>query len=236
MKEDHLSTATELFMDTGVNITMEGKRHLGAALGTRSFVTTYVEDKVEKWVASIHKLAQIANTQPHAAYSDFTHGLASKWNYFFRTISNIAHLLQPLEDAIRHKFIPALTGRSDVTDDERELFSLPVRLGGLGLTNPVESCSHEFATSMKITARIAALILLQQPDLIPDTMHDQQCAKAAVRKTRRLAQTNKATQLKAKLPQHLQRAMGLCSEKGASQGRFPRCLVREVQLVANSTT
>ena len=52
-----------------------------------------------------------------------------------------------------------------------------------------------------------------QPDLTPDTMHDQQCAKATVR---RLAQCNKTTQLKTKLPRHLQRAMELCSEKGAS--------------------
>ncbi len=116
-------------------------------------------------VALIHELAQIAKTQPHAAYSAFTHGLASKWTYFLRTIPDIAHLLQPLEDAIRHKFIPALTGRNGFSDDERELFSLPARLGGLGLTNPVESCSQEFAASVKVTAPLAALILLQQPDL-----------------------------------------------------------------------
>ena len=32
VKDHHLSRATELFADTGVNITTEGKRHLGAAL------------------------------------------------------------------------------------------------------------------------------------------------------------------------------------------------------------
>ncbi len=105
VKDDQLPTETE--QGTGVNITTEGKRHLGAALGPRSFVTTYMQAKVTKWVALIHELAQIAKTQPHAAYSAFTHGLASKWTYFLRTIPDIAHLLQPLEDAIRHKFIPA---------------------------------------------------------------------------------------------------------------------------------
>ena len=48
MKDDHLSRATMLFADTGVNITTEGKRHLGAAFGLRSFVRRYVEEKVNK--------------------------------------------------------------------------------------------------------------------------------------------------------------------------------------------
>ncbi len=51
VKDDQLSTATELFAGTGVNITTEGKRHLGAALGQRSYVTTYMQAKVTKWVA-----------------------------------------------------------------------------------------------------------------------------------------------------------------------------------------
>lgn len=163
VKDDHLSTATELFAGTGVNITTEGKRHLGAALGPRSFVTTYVQAKANKWVATIHELTKIAKTQPHVAYSAFTHGLAGKWTYFLRTIPDIAHLLQPLEDTIRHKFIPALTGRNGVSDidAERDLFLLPVHLGGLGLTNPVEACSHEFTSSVKVTVPLAALILLQ---------------------------------------------------------------------------
>ena len=37
---------------------------------------------------------------------------------------------QPLEDAIFHHFIPALVGKP-VSDLERALFVLPVRLGGL---------------------------------------------------------------------------------------------------------
>ncbi len=110
VKDDHLSTAFKLFAGTGVNFTTEGKRHLGAALGPRSFVSSYVKAKVNTWVASNYKLSEIAKTQPHAAYSAYTHGLASKWTYFLRTIPDIADLLQPLEDAITSKFIPALTG------------------------------------------------------------------------------------------------------------------------------
>ena len=82
VKEEHLSTAAERFLNTRVNITTEGKRHLGAALGSRSFVVSYTQDKVKEWASSIQKLASIATTQPHAAYSAFTHGLASKGHTF----------------------------------------------------------------------------------------------------------------------------------------------------------
>ena len=46
VKEKHLSTATQRFLNTGVNIT-KGTRHLGTALGSRSFVVSYPTEQVE---------------------------------------------------------------------------------------------------------------------------------------------------------------------------------------------
>ena len=80
-------------------------------------------------------LSKIGKSHPHVAYCAYVHGLANKWTYFLRTIPNISDLLQPLEDAIFHHFIPALVGKP-VSDLERALFALPVRLGGLGICNP----------------------------------------------------------------------------------------------------
>jgi len=40
------------------------------------FVRQYVKRKVEYWVNEVEKLSKIAETQPHAAYAAFTHGLA----------------------------------------------------------------------------------------------------------------------------------------------------------------
>ena len=117
VKEEHLEAAERLFAGTGVNVTVEGKRYLGAALGTRSFVESYVMQKVEKWKSEIEKLSEIAKSQPHAAYSALTKGLSSRWNFLLRTVPNTADLMQPLEDAIRHLFIPALIGRQ-INDEE----------------------------------------------------------------------------------------------------------------------
>lgn len=49
VKEHHLEEAKIPFEDSGVSIsTTEGKRHLGAAIGTPQFITAYIERKVDK--------------------------------------------------------------------------------------------------------------------------------------------------------------------------------------------
>ena len=97
VKEEYQAQAMTQFEGTGITITQEGKRHLGAALGTESFVKKYVDSKVTSWVEEIDSLCQIAQSQPHAA---FTHGVMNKWNFVLRTIPNIQNSLQPLEDII----------------------------------------------------------------------------------------------------------------------------------------
>ena len=46
------------------------------------------------------------------------------------TFPDVGHLYQPLEDCVRHHFIPSVTGRLTPGDLERNLFGLPARLGG----------------------------------------------------------------------------------------------------------
>ena len=185
IKAEHLSSAIELFQGTGVNITTDEKRHLGATLGSRSYVERYMQDKVVLWVDTIKKLSVIARTQPHAAYSVFIHGLSSKWTYFLHTIPDIADLLVPLDEVIDTHFIPALTGRESASDTERQLLALPTRLGGLGLTVPSKTASFKHASSLKVTAPLAALIVQQSPTYSTETITNQSLAKSEVRQMRR---------------------------------------------------
>ena len=53
VKQEHLPLATEIFADSGVQITVEERRHLGAALGTSSFIKAYVKENVQEWVGEI---------------------------------------------------------------------------------------------------------------------------------------------------------------------------------------
>ena len=58
-----------MFSNTAIKLTTKGKRHLGAALGTKTFKDEYVQEKVDAWRKEIIKLADFAKTQPHAAFS-----------------------------------------------------------------------------------------------------------------------------------------------------------------------
>ena len=75
---------------------------------------------------------------------------------FVRTIPDIDEHFEPLEEAIRDKLIPSLIGRS-VSDIERRILALPVRYGGMGITDPTKS-SKQYAASTKITEILSALI------------------------------------------------------------------------------
>ena len=121
-----LERAKELFGTDadGVKITTEGKRHVGAVVGSDEFKEKYVREKVEYWVDDVKKLAGIAQDEPQAAMNAFNTGLSQRWKFLQRTVQGIGHLFEPLESAIRNDLIPALCGRA-VSDPERRMFALP---------------------------------------------------------------------------------------------------------------
>ena len=160
-------------------------------------------------------LSKIGKFHPHVAYCAYVHGLANKWTYFLRTIPNISDLLQPLKDAIFHHFIPALVGKP-VTDLERALFALPVRLGGLGICNPQALADSEFAASVKVTRPLVECILRQQGTYIADIIACRRQAKAEVVALKRDLWSTKASELKSSLPAELQRILSYATETGAS--------------------
>ena len=215
VKEEHEEKAKALFADTNVHITIHGKRHLGAALGSRSFTEEYVSCKVKEWVDDIMHLAAVASSQPHAAYAAFTHGLSSRWNYLSRTIPDIEFLFLPLEKAIHQHLIPALTGREACSPTERELLSLPARLGGLGLINPATNSSEAFTASERITAPLAALIISQGSSQIPDCTQVQKI-KREIKESKREMTEARARNIVSHLNPQQQRLMELAMEKGSS--------------------
>jgi len=50
-------------------------------------------------------------------------------------VPDASELSEPLRNAIRDQLIPALVGR-EVSDAERQILALPLRHGGLRLTDP----------------------------------------------------------------------------------------------------
>ena len=120
VKKGNIDAARAHFENTNIKITTEGRKYLGAALGTKEFCDTFLKNKVENWAKKIERLSVITKIQPHAAYSAFTHGVSSKWTYMARTNSNLAQFLQPLTKAIDSDLIPALTGQSEPGETMRK--------------------------------------------------------------------------------------------------------------------
>ena len=79
VKEGLQDTASSTFAGTSVQVTTQGKRHLGAALGTQYFVEHYVAKQVKEWIPELEQLSNIACSQPHIVYyCAYSHGLKSK--------------------------------------------------------------------------------------------------------------------------------------------------------------
>ena len=122
MKEERVK---EAFKDTPVNVTTEGHKHLGAALGSRSYACEYISEKVDTGISGVTKLAE---SQPQACYAAYNFGLNHRWMYFLRK------LLEPLEKEISDLLIPAITKHA-CNENDRNIISLPQRYGGLGMTD-----------------------------------------------------------------------------------------------------
>ena len=120
----------EVFKETNVSITVEGKKHLGAAIGSQVYLDEYVSEKMSHWVGEVVQMAEFALTQPQACYAANTFRLKHRCTYFLRTLPDIQDLLKPLENAISQVPIPV------ITEHRCKQLDRDVRLGGLGLENP----------------------------------------------------------------------------------------------------
>ena len=137
VKENNHEQAKLMFQGTEVVITYKGKRHLGSAIRSCSFVECYVEEKVSECKRGLEHISEISMTRPQAGYAAFTHKLMRKWTYLARTTLNIDTMLKSLEGVIRHKLLPAITGQSALSDTHHDLIALPAHLGGFGIINPL---------------------------------------------------------------------------------------------------
>ena len=216
VKEEYAEEAERAFAYTSVSITTQGKRHLGAAVGSMTFRDEFVSGKVKSWCKEAELLSQVALSHPHAAFAAYIHGQASKWTYISRTIPGIGHLLEPLEQVIQEKFIPAITtGRPSCSKIEHSLLSLPARMGGLGLTIPSADAEHCYEASSKITAPIAAMIALRGKDPMSASLESKTIG-SSVRNVKRDNQRAEAEAIFNELPPPQQRVLECTREKGAS--------------------
>ena len=209
-----LQEANEVFGNTEIKIDVDGERHLGAVIGSLNFKEKYVKKKIDNWILDIEQLADIAQDEPQAALSAFTKALCMRWSFVQRTISNIRHLFEPLEESIREKLLPAIVGRK-VSDIERKILGLPVRFGGIGILNPVETADIEHQTSIKITGNLKRMIYNQDTTL---QNYDEGAVKLLINKTKADKEkrlTQEFESIKSQVDDDMKRNLELAREKGS---------------------
>ena len=166
-----LETAKQVFQNSNIKFTCEGKRHFGAALGTEVFKITYVSKKVEEWCKEMKNLSKLAKTQPHAAFSAYIHGEQHRFTYFLRTMEGMNDLVKPLDDIIMNTFLPTIFGET-LSPQEKGLFALPIREGGLGIEEPSVKEPREYQISKKVT-RPLVTAMIAQSNSFPDKGEQQ---------------------------------------------------------------
>ena len=209
VKEQHQERAKEIFGGTNIQISTRGERHLGAVIGSEDFKREYCQKLCNDWIDEITLLAEIAQTQPQSAYTCFTSGYQHKFSYYLRTIPGIENYLAPVEETIRHRLIPAITGGHIVNDEERSLLALPPRLGGLGIRNVTETAAVEYDNSRQLTTKLREEILDSWSEQAGKT-------REQIKNERRRESREKLDHLRQGMSEEQKRRNDSNSESGAS--------------------
>ena len=211
--DENLEKPKAIFENDGINFTEAGKRNLGAAIGSDQFKAYYASEKVDEWCDEIEVLSNFAKPQPQAAYAAFCHEQQHKFSYFMRTIPGVEKFLLPLDEKIDNTFLPSVLNET-ITEKEREVYSLPVRLGGLGIPIISEKAKNELAALLEITAPLTDIIISQENKL-PDAV-SVNLIRANVDKRNKELLASKVNHIEDTSTPEINRAIDQASEKGVS--------------------
>ena len=215
VKEEYVQYAEERFTGTGIQITTEGKRHLGAVIGSETFKVKYVSDSIE-WIEELKVLSQIAKVEPHLAYTAFVFGFQHKFTFIMRTIPNISEQLKRLDKAIDEYLVVHIMNGYKCTYAERTWLSVPPRLGGLGLIIPSEISDIYHNNSKNVTAVLTNRIINQYDKNADRVTIDSKYIKTKIRVEKKKREEEKMIYVKGTLSPQKIRILEAITEKGAS--------------------
>ena len=232
MKEDRVDAAREIFADTDINITSEGRAYLGGFVGSKESRENYVKELVKKWCEQLMMLSKIAQSEPQAAYAAFVSGFQHKLTYYLHTLPNLGPLLQPFDEVLNHYFIPAITEGHHCSQDERKLLSLPARFGGLAIPIFSQITEREYEYSKKASQQLTENIKSQTAEYSFDnTAHHS--TKNDIKRSRNLEHEQTLAELQERMNGDQKRANEIAQMKGASNW-LTSLPIREENYVHNS--
>ncbi|XP_028419169.1 uncharacterized protein LOC114544875 [Dendronephthya gigantea] len=191
VKTQELAKQAEQISGEEVKITTEGKRYLGAVIGSKEYKDEYCKEKIQGWVQDISSLTEIAKSQPHAAYIALTKAYKSKFTYFMRTIEAFEEYVESIHETLNDILLPQFFGQEEPLASElRELVTLTLAQGGLGVPNLRIEALLQYAASKLFTNQHVNSIKRQNEALEPieqsidDLKRMQQANKAEIIQSR----------------------------------------------------
>ena len=121
----------------------------------------------------------------------------------------------------RQTLIPAITGRCTITEEERDLFALPVRDGGMGIPIPLQISSQQRSLSQKICSPLVKAVVRQQKVFDPNLVQDYAKNKQEVIHQHAVEKKSIAISTVKCLPPKLKRQIPIISQDGASSWLSP---------------
>ena len=215
VKNSKLAEMAKKVFGDEVNITLKGRRHLGAVIGSKEFKNQYWQEKVDKWLREMESLTEISKSQPHAAYVAFTKGFKSKFTYYLRTIELFEEYVDPIKEVIHTSFLPSLFGRVEPLPEElKGLVSLSPAQGKIGIPNLKGESSEQFNASLNITAPHVNSIVTQCSTIPARELMEER--KREINAQRSAAAKSRIDRIDELLSPDLLQAVQQTRDKGAS--------------------
>ena len=85
-----------------------------------------------------------------------------------RTIAEMHEHVLKVDEKIENVLLPSLLGE-ELTRKEKLLYSLPVKMGCLGISNFSDKCKHDYDASKKVSKPLTNLIIQQSEKLSSST-------------------------------------------------------------------
>ena len=228
--EEHAKT----IFGNSVNITSEGKRHLGAVIGSPEYNEEFCKYKVNVWIKELTTLCEIATTHPQMAYTAYLKGYKSKFTYFLRTIDNFHNFVSQVDQLLSEKFIPTLFGYDTALTEYRDIFGLNPGEGGLGIPILSNEAQDQHASSLRITEPHVESIMEQETIMRPTNSNGKTIKEIKIDEKKLKQQTRKENieLIDTKMPPRVLPYVKQARDKGASSwlNAFP---IEEQNFVLN---
>ena len=168
-----MQEAQRLFFNTSFKLTTNAQRHLGAAIGTSNVHANMPQKKSQNGAMNSTVLPTL---QKHMQPIQHSHTMPTyksiyinihtiyihiyQHTYSMRTILGMHEFIKPVDDVIRLELLPELLN-SIVPEVDRQLYSLLLRHGSLGIPILSEISESQFEALQAITLPLVTIMITQ---------------------------------------------------------------------------